>query len=54
MTIIEYSKESRLLIYTVVFLLVLILEFYAMKSTSNNNEITFVILTNVFNLCGIL
>ena len=54
MPIIECNRPSKLLIYTVIFLLALILESYTMGFIDNVNLYSAVIIAMFFNLCGIL
>lgn len=54
MTIIECNRPSKLLIYTIIFLLALILESYTMGFVPNHNLYSAVIIAMFFNLCGIL
>ena len=54
MPIIECNRPSKLLIYTIIFLLSLILESYSMESIPNNGLFSSVVIAMFFNLCGIL
>ena len=54
MTLIECNRPSKLVIYTIVFLLALIVESLAMEDIPNNGLFSSVVIAMFFNLCGIL
>ena len=54
MTLSDCIRQSKILIYIIMFILVLILESYAMEDTLNNGLISFVVQVRFFNLCGTL
>ena len=54
MTIIQCNRPSKLLIYTVIFLIALIVESYSMEDIIINDLFSSVVLAMFFNLCGVL